>query len=132
MEKKERQILSRAVKVLFGKISVQPASFFPVYLLCFCIDSLLTLLVTKRVEEFCPQQAILCNTSCVLQFNSILRQCQIPQGKGSVPGHCPHSHPPKHTHFSRQTQTQVISCASDQSAVDQRFQQSPPWIWLIF
>lgn len=53
--------------------------------------SLLTLLVTKCMECFSPQQAILCDTSCAtynltqLWHYLLGRQCQILKVKGSVP-----------------------------------------------
>ena len=44
---------------------------------------------------------------------------------------CPTPLPPTHTHFRCQLQAQVVTWASDQPAVDWRFQPHPPWVWLI-
>lgn len=70
-------------------------------------------------------------------FNSILtlstwRWHQISQIKGSVLQGYPHSaRTHTHTPLRHQPPTQALTCASDQQAVDWRFQWSPSWIQLI-
>ena len=63
-----------------------------------------------------------------LNSDSTWREYQIPQVKSSVPPDWPPPHPTNH--FRCQSQVQVVTCASDQSAIDWSFQRLPPQVRL--
>lgn len=60
-----------------------------------------------------------------LRTLSTQRQNQIAQVKGLSPTRIA-------LHFRRQSQAQVVTCTSDQVAINQRFSQPPPHVQLIY
>ena len=74
----------------------------------------------------------------VLQFNSILTLStwivhQIPQVERLVLQGLPPPHTQKHTHtFRGQLEALIITYASDELAIDWRFQPPPPWVQINF
>ena len=96
------------------------------YLLCVSLScdshllshrTLLTLLGTTRVEVSPTPSSSLCPPVCVLQFNSVLTH--LPRGSLRSHGLRSQSHKaasptfphPPHTHFRRQAEAQVVTCA---------------------
>lgn len=85
----------------------------------------------QQIDLFPPHhQAILQHQLCGLQVNSPLtlsvqRQQKFLQVMVSVPQHCL---PPN---FSCLSQVQVVTYASNQLAVNQRFPGLPPWVQLV-